>query len=880
MDKYIYVAPNGQAGVVSDGKLAATTERHRLAVPQPGELADLDVCAELDRDPSLRGVVLEMYVGWPGREHLRLAKRVLRRDRRVWVYWPEERAVECMDQLRIASFYRHIFAIKLFERAHGPMRLPAVEEVPAGPAAHFDPGTTKASLFVPPSNPRAFLDAHPVPWHPPRGTIPGTGVYLRLDYWNQFDSGGSYGHTCYVAKELAATTERFVCFLGQRYRLLDEMGVHQVIPDAPSASAAEMALLAATPYYYHLLRAALDALRPAYIYERICLGNYAAALVAQELGIPYIVEYNGSEISMQRSFGSGGLVHEELFTQAEDFAFRQATVISVVSAEIKATLVDRGVDPDKILTNPNGVDTDAYAPLPADRRRGLRRELGFSDDDVVIGFTGTFGGWHGVGVLASALPRILAQAPAARFLLIGDGAHKHLVDAAIQRTHNEARVHSVGRVPQREGARLLPACDIFVSPHSAHMKDGRFFGSPTKLFEYMAVGGGIVASDLEQIGQVLSPALHPEDLQSGRGVADERAVLCEPGSVDEVVACVVALVARRDIRTALGRNARAAAIDHYSWQRHIENLLTFARNEQSESDLLRDLWKPAVRERRASVAAANGGGVALAVDTGDAYKDEVQLQWNNNPAGSHYVRDAQPHTLDWFLEAERYRYGEYAPWMRTLMEFQQHRGETVLEIGGGLGTDLAQFAANGASVIDVDLSVGHLNHASENFQLRGLSGRFIHHDAERLPVDDNSVDVVYSNGVLHHTPNTYQVVDEIHRVLKPGGKTIAMMYAENSLHYWWKVVWEIGLQKAELMHRSMADIMSTSVEITENSARPLVKVYTKRQLRLMFRRFVNVRVYQRQLTPLDLPEWLRWMPLDLAGRLAGWNLIVKAEKPR
>ena len=58
-----------------------------------------------------------------------------------------------------------------------------------------------------------------------------------------------------------------------------------------------------------------------------------------------------------------------------------------------------------------------------------------------------------------------------------------------------------------KGARLLKACDIYVSPHSAHMIDSKFFGSPTKVFEYMAIGGGIVASDLEQIGQVLSPSL-------------------------------------------------------------------------------------------------------------------------------------------------------------------------------------------------------------------------------------------------------------------------------------------------------------------------------------------------------------------------------------
>ena len=119
----------------------------------------------------------------------------------------------------------------------------------------------------------------------------------------------------------------------------------------------------------------------------------------------------------------------------------------------------------------------------------------------------------------------------------------------------------------------------------------------------------------------------------------------------------------------------------------------------------------------------------------------------------------------------------------------------MLEIGGGIGTDLSQFARNGARVTDVDLSAGHLALAQENFALRGLHGRFVHHDAESLPFDDNSFDVVYSNGVLHHTPNTRSVVAEIHRVLKPGGQAIVMMYAENSLHYWRELVWQHGTRE-------------------------------------------------------------------------------------
>jgi ubiquinone/menaquinone biosynthesis C-methylase UbiE len=401
----------------------------------------------------------------------------------------------------------------------------------------------------------------------------------------------------------------------------------------------------------------------------------------------------------------------------------------------------------------------------------------------------------------------------------------------------------------------LKACDIYVSPHNSHMVDGKFFGSPTKVFEYMAMGGGVVASDLEQIGEVLSPALRPADLERPTlTVTDQRSVLCTPGNIDEFVAGVVGLAKRPDLVHALGRNARQAVADHYSWRRHVGRLWTF-------------------------VGGLERNAAAVEIDTGDTDKREIQNQWNNNPVGSETARSAQPHTLEWFQEVERHRYGVYAPWMRDVMEFTMHARESVLEIGGGMGTDLAQFAMHGAIVTDVDLSAGHLQLAQENFRLRGLTGRFVHHDAESLPFDDDTFDLVYSNGVIHHTPNTKRTVAEMLRVLKPGGRAIVMVYAENSLQYWRNLVWHFGLKNGDLASRSMSDIMSQTVELTGNDARPLVKVYTKPRLRALFRDFTEIAIVQRQLAPELVPIRLRYF-LPVVERLAGWNLIIKARKPQ
>ena len=862
MAAYFYVAPNlGEVGTIDSDELAATEDRHKVSFTTPATAVCLNPREELPRRQAVSGVVIGLNRGWPGPAHLRFAAMARGRGLRVWLFWPEEQAVEHLDDERIESFWRHWCVITLHRIRTGISRRIWGPEAPA-PSTPDLVARVEAEL-------KAFVSsAAPVPF--PRITAPpavpaihGPGMYLRTDFWVKISSGGSYGHTCYVAKELAATSQGMSCVMANRYELLDDLGLHQIVIAPPTHSSNELDLLGGTAYFAPLLNIAAQAMKPAYIYERLCLGNYAGALLSRDLQLPYIVEYNGSEISMRRSFDGGGFTHERVFTLAEEAAFKQATLVTVVSEAVGESLIARGVEREKILINPNGADPDAYAPASADDRAALRAELGFAPSHRVIGFSGTFGGWHGVDVLAAAIPSICGATPQARFLLIGDGPHKHLVDEVVRNQNLSDRVISVGRVEQSEGARLLKACDVFVSPHSSHMVDSRFFGSPTKLFEYMAIGGGIVASDLEQLGEVLSPALRPEQLSAPVTVVDQRAILCKPGDVDEFVNAVTFLTNTPGVSEALGRNARQAVLDHYSWRRHVERI-----------------WRRAAGD---TPGAPRPAGVFAdapeRITTGDAYKDQVQNQWNSNPVGPQYAKVHRPHTLEWYKEIEAHRYGVYGPWMLEVMEFAEHKGHDLLEIGAGIGTDLSQFARHGANVTDLDLSAGHMAHARENFALRGLHARFVHHDAERLPFDDNSFDVVYSNGVLHHTPNTRQVVAEIKRVLRPGGKAIIMMYAEDSLHYWLKLVWQLGLNEKRLLRQSMHDIMSETVEITANDAKPLVKVYTRRRLRELFAGFDDISIVKRQLMAVELPDWLKWMPLDTAERLMGWNLIIKARKP-
>jgi glycosyltransferase involved in cell wall biosynthesis/SAM-dependent methyltransferase len=802
----------------------------------------------------------------------------------VLLYWPAEQAVEVLDaeRLRLMSAQAHLR--RWLAQARGARELVRLAKRSIRILVRTARRTYAESTQGLPVEGLLAREAEPLPWtlvsglrnsarpttlalaEPPSAAAPleGLGVYVRTDFWNPLSSGGSYGHTCYVAHELARSTKRFLCLLPHRYELLDELGVAQSQLEAPDRVWDDYSVVRTSESTRRELLTLLRTLAPAYVYERLCPGNAGASAACRELGIPHVVEYNGSEISMSRSFGGQMPAQQALQLAIEDAAFHNAALVNVVSERVKDDLVARGVPAERVLVNPNGVDPSRYRPLEGAERHELRESLGFDDGHCVIGFTGTFGGWHGIDVLAAAIPRICAAAPHARFLLIGDGQLRGTITEAVARHGLGDKVRMVGRVAQQQGARLLGACDLFVSPHSSHMVDQRFFGSPTKLFEYMATGGGIVASDLEQIGEVLTPGLRANQIDAARLDGPHRAVLCKPGDVDDFVDGVIQLVARPDLARHLGANARRAAVSEFSWEQHV-----------------RRLWCALAEQSRAVSAPAVAAAALPIVAEDDPYKLQTQAHWNVEACGSQSAEGAiAPLSLEWYKDIERYRYQEYAPWMPEVMEFARHAGEDVLEIGGGVGTDLAQFAAAGARTVDVDLSAGHLEHAQRNFALRGLAGRFVHHDAETLPFEDGSFDLVYSNGVIHHTPNTARLVGEIRRVLRPGGRVIVMVYAQNSIHYWLRLFQGMGLEEGLLERISMGEIMSRHVERGPEGTRPLVKVYSRRRLEKLFDGFTDVETVQRQLMPEERPRRLRWVSSDWLGRVSGWNLILKARKPR
>jgi SAM-dependent methyltransferase len=263
-------------------------------------------------------------------------------------------------------------------------------------------------------------------------------------------------------------------------------------------------------------------------------------------------------------------------------------------------------------------------------------------------------------------------------------------------------------------------------------------------------------------------------------------------------------------------------------------------------------------------------------------KLRAREQWSQDPCGAEYDREHELGTREFFDAIERHRYSEYAPWMPRLMEFDKFHGKRLLEIGCGMGTDLLQFARGGARCTGIDLTPRSVEITRHRFRLYNTKGAFMISDGERLPFRSDSFDVVYSNGVLHHTPDTAGAIREVHRVLRPGGVAKIMLYHRNSLNYWIEIVLRRGLLGFEFLRgRSAEEIMSRVVEHSDHGARPLVKVYSRKQMREMFGMFREIVIEVEQLTRAELRFLSPLVSESLFERLRkriGWNVIVTATK--
>jgi ubiquinone/menaquinone biosynthesis C-methylase UbiE len=255
----------------------------------------------------------------------------------------------------------------------------------------------------------------------------------------------------------------------------------------------------------------------------------------------------------------------------------------------------------------------------------------------------------------------------------------------------------------------------------------------------------------------------------------------------------------------------------------------------------------------------------MTTEEAERTKGAVRSFWERTPCGSGDAT-APEGSPEYFEQIERRRY-ELEPFIREIADFGSTRDQSVLEIGVGLGTDHVQFARAGARLTGVDLTEKGIALVRHRLELEGLRSELRVADAERLPFSDESFDVVYSWGVLHHTPDTPRAVQEAIRVLRPGGRLSVMLYARHS----WVAygIWARHGPFSGRPLRSLRDVLSNHMES------PGTKGFTKREIRRMFTG-IGALTVDKICTPYDI-EYAGGLA-RLTGRQLGFFVAIRGRK--
>jgi len=374
--------------------------------------------------------------------------------------------------------------------------------------------------------------------------------YLRTDFWFDIQAGGSLTHTRgfinagidlgYKVDVLSVDPLTHYA-LKTKVMLIKPSRLLQYLP----------VQFAQLDYNFRLLIrswAYLRHQRPNVFYQRISENNFAGVLLALVWRAPLVLEFNASSAWESRHWQRSRLWWFE--SLLEWLNLRGAYRIAVVSAELRRALLESALPQDKIIVNPNGVDpiqfSNAVEPSPLAELSPVGTKW--------IGFAGIFAQWHGVLTLARSVKHVVQMRPNARFLIVGDGVLKEEMLRIVREDQVESHVKFTGLLKPEDVPKFLNICEVLLSPHEDMANGATFFGSPTKIFEYMAMGKGIVASRVGQLGELL--------------VDGRDALLVEPGNVKQLAENIVQLLEHPELCHELGRQARAKVLAEYTWDQN------------------------------------------------------------------------------------------------------------------------------------------------------------------------------------------------------------------------------------------------------------------------------------------------------------------------
>lgn len=386
-------------------------------------------------------------------------------------------------------------------------------------------------------------------------------LYLRCDIGYGYIAGGSIGHIAGVLNNFGSVTGRVPLFLttDKIPTVSKEIPVQTICEPLTYGNVRDISGIVYNIQLGNFLEKEAGARNFSFVYQRSALNIYAGARFAMRHNFPFVLEYNGSEVWTAQNWSGRKLNGEEISLEIERLTFQKADLIVCVSKPLREELIARGVDGAKILVNPNGVDPHMYRPdLDG---RAVRERYNIPKEKIVVGFIGTFGAWHGADVLARAFAECVQMEKwrdRLHLLMVGDGITMPKVKEILAVPELQGTYTLTGMVSQKQGPEHLAACDILCSPTVPNPDGSPFFGSPTKLFEYMAMGKAIIVSDMDQMGEIMEH--------------ERTALLCEPANEAQLSAAICRLAQDPDLRNRLGTAARDEVCSKYTWKIHTERI--------------------------------------------------------------------------------------------------------------------------------------------------------------------------------------------------------------------------------------------------------------------------------------------------------------------
>jgi len=284
--------------------------------------------------------------------------------------------------------------------------------------------------------------------------------------------------------------------------------------------------------------------RPDFLYERYSLFNLSAGTVGKWTGIPTVLEVN-SPLSLERSSEPDETLRfRKMASWFEKEAFRRADGIIAVSSPLRDYIVSMGIDPQKVLVLPNGVDETTFFPREKSKEIMLNYRIGA--EKKVIGFSGIFRSWHGLDILIDAFASVYHGGYPVHLLLIGDGPMRSWIEEKLARESLTNACTITGRIPHSKMPKMASLIDIAVSPRTT------FYASPMKLIEYMALAKAVVAPATDNIRDIVTDG--------------EDGILFPEKDANGLAAAIIYLIENEELYERICRNARRKVETRLNWR--------------------------------------------------------------------------------------------------------------------------------------------------------------------------------------------------------------------------------------------------------------------------------------------------------------------------